>query len=506
MIRKRQTAWPTLEHLWGIATVTLLALRVQLTPIAPNDFWWHIATGRLIVQLGGVPTTDHFSYITYGQPYFNQPWFAQVLMYAGYALGGAALLELLQTIVIGGAFAVLYRVCCAEGANARVASIATLTGALVAMDNWQIRPQTYAVPLFIGTLALLLGWRRGAPTSLWLLPLLMIVWVNTHGTFILLPVLCGCVWLGEAIAILRADCRSNGTIAFRRLLAPRLRSLAAWSVVALIATLFNPRGIGIWGYVGGLVSNRAVSQLVTEWASPFSDLGSPMTIVFLVVFLLMGALCIWRRRALTASDLLLLLPFTLLALQSVRNILWFGIVAAPVAARLLATSSDQPRRNAVEIVLVNRLIAGLLALLLIATLPWWKEALGLPPTLGALLSSQTPVAATAQLRSLPQRPQRLFHENGFGSYLIWAAPEQQVFVDPRIELYAYEQWRDYITLGQGRDVDLLTRKYGFDGWLINPDVQTDLVTALDRNPRWQRVFTTDEAIYFGPRATADRSP
>jgi hypothetical protein len=502
----RRSAWPSLEHLWGIATVTLLALRVQLTPIAPNDFWWHIATGRLIVQFGGVPATDHFSYIAYGQPYFNQPWLAQVLMYASYTLGGAALLELLQAILIGASFGLLYLVCRSEGANARIASIATLTGALVAMDNWQIRPQTYAVPLFIGTLALLLRWRRGKQSPLWLLPLLMIVWVNTHGTFVLLPVLCGCAWLGVAAAQVWADRQTTGRIGFRHLLTPRLRSLAGWSLVALIATTINPRGIGIWSYVGGLVSNRAVSQLVTEWTSPFNDLGSPMTIVFLIVLVLLTALCIWRWRALTFGDILLLLPFTVLALQSVRNILWFGIVAAPVAARLLTTSTPTPRRKPVEIVLVNRLIAGLLALLLIATLPWWKETLGLPPTLGDLLSGQTPVAATQHLRSLPQRPQRLFHENGFGSYLIWAAPEQQVFVDPRIELYAYDQWRDYITLGQGRELDALTRKYGFDGWLVNPEVQADLVTSLDRNPRWQRVFATDEAIYYGPRATADRSP
>jgi hypothetical protein len=95
---------------------------------------------------------------------------------------------------------------------------------------------------------------------------------------------------------------------------------------------------------------------------------------------------------------------------------------------------------------------------------------------------------------------------GFGSYLIWAVPEQQVFVDPRIELYPYEQWIDYIELGQGKTVEQLTSRYGFDGWLLDPQAQAGLVTALEQDRRWQRMYTTDEAIYFGPRLSVSQAP
>lgn len=499
----RTATWPSLDQLWGIATVTLLALRVQLTPIAPNDFWWHIATGRLIAQTGRVPLTDQFSYSQPGAAYFNQPWLAQLLMYGGYQLGGAALLELIQAVLIGAAFGLLYLVCRREGAGPRLATLVTLAGALVAMDNWQIRPQTYAVPLFIGTLAIVTTWRRGGRAPLWALPLLMLVWVNLHGTFTLLLALCGLTWLGAVAGFLRKGQESRDREPKIEDNQHNIRSLttfALWSGAALLATALNPRGPAIWRYVAGLLSNRSVGELVTEWAPPIRDLDSPMTIVFFVLLAVFAGITAWRWRRLALTDWLLLLPFLLLALQSVRNILWLGIIVTPITARLLL--SNQPRRRPVEIALMNRLIAGLLLLLLLATLPWWKETIGLPPALGSLLSEQTPIAATAQLQALPQRPQRLFHEMGFGSYLIWAAPEQRIFVDPRIELYPYEQWRDYIMLGQGKQLDELTLRYGFDGWLINPETQADLLTALDRHPGWQRSFTTDEAVYFGPRLSA----
>ncbi|MBV9788546.1 MAG: hypothetical protein JOZ51_10260 [Chloroflexi bacterium] len=492
-------AWPSIDQIWVVALVTLIALKVQLTPIMPNDFWWHIATGRIIAQTGDIPRADQFSYLRDGQAYYNQPWLAQLLMYGGYELGGPALLVFLQTLLITGSFALLYTICRREGADVRVAVMSTLVGALVAMDNWQIRPQTYAIPLCIATLGILLAWRRSGRAPLWALPLIMLLWVNLHGTFTLLPVLCGIFWLG-AIAERQWFTQSVSS--------PRswqeLRALALWSAAALLATLANPRGFGIWGYVAGLLSNRSVGDLVTEWASPFRVINEPMTWIFFGVFAIMVAILAWRRRYVHLTDLLVLLPFTALSFQSVRNILWFGIVAAPICARLLSAEA-RPARRPIGVVFMNRLIAGLLALMVLGTLPWWKEALDLPPAVGNLISVETPVAATEELRARGLQPQRLFHEMGFGSYLIWSTPDRRVFIDPRIELYPYEQWRDYIVLGQGQEVDALAEKYDFDGWLIDAERQAGLVATLDRHPAWQRVFTAEQTVYFAPRLNAGRS-
>ncbi|HEX6289704.1 MAG TPA: hypothetical protein VFZ66_10965 [Herpetosiphonaceae bacterium] len=491
----RPTAWPSLDQIWVLALAALVALRVQLTPIAPNDFWWHLATGRTIAQTGDVPLLDRFSYTRDGQPYYNQPWLAQLLMYGGYQIGGAALLLFIQTLLIGGSFLLLYAICRREGAGVRLAVGCALAGALVAMDNWQIRPQTYAVPLFIGTLGILLAWRRSGRAPLWLLPPIMLIWANLHGTFTLLLALCGLVWLG---AVGEQLWRRGGQ-SWRA-----CGMLALWSGAALLTTLINPRGIAIWGYVASLLSNHSVGQLVTEWASPLRLLDEPMTLIFFGVFACVLAIALWRRRRMRLSDLLLLAPFALLAFQSVRNILWFGIIAAPICARWLSAEQPRPRPQRVEIAVLNRLIAGLLALMVLGTLPWWKGSLGLPPTVGNLVSVDSPIAATEHLHTLDRQPQRLFHEMGFGSYLIWDA-EQRVFIDPRIELYPFEQWRDYITLGQGQEVDVLAQKYGFDGWLIHAERQAGLLAALERHAGWQKVFSAEQAVYFAPRAAAGQS-
>ncbi len=64
----------------------------------------------------------------------------------------------------------------------------------------------------------------------------------------------------------------------------------------------------------------------------------------------------------------------------------------------------------------------------------------LPPPAPPLLSTLTPVSAAEYLRGNPGG--KLFNDMGYGSYLIWAVPEQKVFMDPRIELYPLQQWLD----------------------------------------------------------------
>src|SRR3954468_11200436 len=89
----------TLNHVWVAIALTLIALRPLLTPIPPNDFWWHMATGRAIVAQGAIPGTDSFSYTQTGVLFYNQGWLAELLIYGLYQLGGIALILIVQSLV-----------------------------------------------------------------------------------------------------------------------------------------------------------------------------------------------------------------------------------------------------------------------------------------------------------------------------------------------------------------------------------------------------------------------
>ena len=54
---------------------------------------------------------DYFSYTRAGEPYFDQPWLAQIIMYWIYRIGGAALSIVALAALLGLTYAMLLRLC-----------------------------------------------------------------------------------------------------------------------------------------------------------------------------------------------------------------------------------------------------------------------------------------------------------------------------------------------------------------------------------------------------------
>ncbi|GAB4216370.1 MAG: hypothetical protein OHK0022_57420 [Roseiflexaceae bacterium] len=483
---------PTLDHVWLAAALVLVALRPLLTAVQPHDFWWHLAMGREILAHGGVPTVDSYSYTRAGEPFYDQSWLAQLLMYGLHRLGGVELLVIVQALVILLAYGLLLRLCVLRSGRLRLSVALLLVTLPVVFDNWNIRPQSYALPLFAAVLTIVSEYRLGLSRRLWLLPPLLALWANIHGTFVLGLGLIGITWLGEVLK--RFGSRSQSADeAQLKTQNSKLKTLAFWGALSGLAILLNPGGSAIIGYVRGLLGSNAVTTLVTEWAPPtVRDTGG---VLFFLLLIAAATLLIYARRRPDLTDMLLCGAFLWLALGASRSIIWFGMVVLPLLAVQAATLLPPPGQPVPGAPVLNRALIGMLALLLVLGLPWVKPLL-LPPPVGAVLAPETPVAATQALRTLPAPPQRLFHAMSYGSYLIWAAPEQRVFIDPRIELYPYQQWRDYLNLGLGNNVPELLRSYGFDGMLLSKTEQSALISVIRREPAWVLQYEDTQSIIF----------
>jgi hypothetical protein len=518
----------TLDHVWVIVALILLAVRPLLTPIPPNDFWWHLATGRQIVAQGAIPNVDSFSFTRAGAPFFNQGWLAQLFMYGVFQLGGLPLILSVQALVVALAYGLLLRLCIRRSGSVQLSvALLLLTTMPLSFNNWIVRPQSYALPIFAAFLTILTEYRLGLSRRLWLLPLLMALWVNVHGTFVLGFALIGITFVGEALKALRGrktkdqrlktkdqrpttkdgetvtnddrltDPWSFGHSSFGRGSSGpwSLRPLALWGALTTAAVLLNPRGFAVVGYVRNLLGSNQVTSLVTEWAPPtIRDIDGTIFFAFLIGLV---AVLVYARRRPDLTDLLLTGAFFWLALGAGRNVVWFGFVATPLLVVQAATLLPQARaaREVVGSPTLNAVLVAMLGLLLAAALPWFKPAL-FPPSVGALLSADTPVDAIAFIRAQPDRPRLLFHTEAAGSYLIWAAPEQPVFVDTRIELYPYEQWHDYINLGQAHDVDALLKKYDIDGLLLDVKRQQPLLELIRRSDAWVERYHDDQYVFF----------
>src|SRR5262249_15577554 len=140
------------------------------------------------------------------------------------------------------------------------------------------------------------------------LPLLMALWVNIHGSFVLGSVLIAITLVGEWLKRYIASWREAASWASKPIGVPEdvlsraepeglppLLPLLLWGAATRLARVINARGPQVLGYVRNLLGASAVPSLVPDWAPPtIRDTGG--MIFFLFLFVCIGVLTYARRR------------------------------------------------------------------------------------------------------------------------------------------------------------------------------------------------------------------
>jgi hypothetical protein len=504
---KRVAPWLSFQHLWPFAVLAGIFILVSTFPIRPHDFWWHLKAGQEIAQSGHLPNLDTFSHTVSGQPYANYAayWLMEVAYYLLYSAGGLALVILFHSLLVTGAYALLLRLCWLASRNWRVAAASTFFAAALGISNWNLRPQTIAFPAGVLVLSIIYEYRwRPRRWLLPIVPLTILLWSNGHGSFVVGLAMLG-IWLAdEAIGVVQNHSAEHGWARLDRLWPPVLTLLASG-----VACLINPRGARIALYVKDLTGNPVIRGFVPEWAPPtFAEWYGAL---FLIGLLFCAVVLALSPRRPSRFQIMMFVVFGILALRTTRSVVWFGIVMAPVLADHLVAlyagwSTTRPSRPPIrERPALNYLIAAVLCVGVLLGLPWFKHLLPLPVKKAGLISYETPVAATqALLREHP--PGLIFNEQGFGSYLIWAAqPDYPVFVDTRLELYPLALWRDYADISAAReDWQARLDRYGIRTLMLSLAEQPALISAARASPEWRLLYEDDAAVIF-TRAGAQES-
>ncbi len=497
---------PSVDALWPAVVLAGLGFLASLIPLPPNDFWWHLKIGEMIYTTHAIPTTNMFAWtLPADAPFTYGAWLGELLLYLLYRAGGLPLVTFARNLLVLLAFWMVGWTARERSGSWRLTAPALALAGGMSLNNLIVRPQIWAFPLFALYLWLLTryaAWSEARSAAedrrrarwLLLLPPLMAFWVNAHGSFILGLVLVGIFAAGEALRTACSQARSGAECRPDALPWRRVGLLFGVGALTALATLANPRGIGIAAYVVDLLTDRPSQALVVEWQSPTPS-GVANVVFYLSILALLVTLAFSRRRP-TPTDLLLMGGFLWLAWSGMRYVVWYGMAVMPLLAEGWAAlwprlAALPARRHP-----VNLLLLLLLAVPLLLAQPWWVERLPLPEPywkqvwrespIGPLVGVETPVAAVEYLRAHPGG--RLFHEMGYGSYLIWALPQQGVFVDPRVELYPYEQWLDYIRIGRGVRYNELLERYGADRLMLDRELQGELIRALEDDPRWEREY------------------
>jgi hypothetical protein len=452
-----------------------------------GDTGRHIVVGKIIVTEHFVPRIDIFSQTKSGLLLTTTEWLSEAVYAVAYLAMGLNGVVFLSAILIAGTFTLVFRETLLRSRSYVISFSLVFLMILATAFHWLARPHLFSWLMLAIWLPRMDQLARGETKNFWQFPLLMLLWANLHGGFILGFLVWVAYLAGWLVEHSWKEFFSSNT----------LKYLLAAGVLSLLVTLMNPSGMGLWMNIFGHVGDRELMSLQIDWQSP--NFHNPNTWPFLFfISILVFAFSrssqpVLGARSFLASGLLLL------GLYSVRNIPFAVIACVPM---LGMTTLDLMRFDFFQRIEQKLHIAqaglrgvtwSLLTVMVIASLFVSGRSLDAGKQGNIFVPALFPVGAMNWLADHPQSG-NLFNEFTWGGYVLFRLwPEQKVFIDGQTDFYGVELVKDYLTALDARDDwEAILEKYNVD-WALLPG-NVPLAKMLKSNSEWHILYEDDISV------------
>ena len=472
-----------------ILTVLYLmpAIWVLQPGIADNDIWWHLQTGKWIVDHGALPVTDPFSSFGEGNPWVAYSWLFEVGMYGLVRMFGETAISLYTLVAVWLTMLMLHRIIARRCPHFLCVCILLVTCVLGMSNLYSPRPWLLTILFFAVTMEVILRLRDGEPSRwMWLLPGIYILWANVHIQFIY-----GLGLLGLACVVPLFDRFAQR---YSQAEPPMIwgsenwKTLIGLTALCVLATLLTPNHIRLYSIVVELSAQTGMWEYIQEMQAPaFRSVAD-----WAMLGLLAAALVhIGWRRSWSSFEVLLLIAASVSAFRGQRDE-WFLVIGAMVVltprqiSRWRNSDPIVPRRSLVPISLL--------------------VAIGVLCTLGYRdMSAERIQAETAKLYPVRAAsfveqegyPGPLYNHFNWGGYLIWRLPHLKVSMDGRANIYGDERIKQAIATWTGgphwnEDPELSHAR------VIIAKHDMALASLLRLDGRFREVYRDETAVVFVP--------
>ena len=464
----------------GHALVGVSAAAVRLFDVDP-DLWWHVKVGESILATHRFPTTDPYSFTVHGQPWLAYEWLGEVALAAAQRIGGLRGLDALLIILSSAIMLAIYAFTTIRTGNSKAGFAATAILLMLARPSFSLRPQMFGYLFLVLTLIALELFRQGKRGALWFLPVLMLIWVNTHGSWIIGMGAIFVYWMSGLVEF------RVGGIETERWSAGDRKRISFVFLLCLCALPLTPYGTRIamspFEFASSLPLN--VTQIL-EWQSmPFNLAGGKIFLALLLGFVVAQ---VALRYSWKLAEFALFLFGTVMACLHIRFLLVFVPFFAPILAAIIARWMRGYDRRKDHYALNVALIAAVV----VGVVHYFPSR----PELQKIVGERWPVNAVEYLNA-HEFPGPMYNAYGFGGYLIWTrGPEHKVFIDGRADVYERGGvLRDYLHIAQLKPGALaVLQNYGIRSCLIERDEA--LGTLLGASAEWKRVYSDGVAALY----------
>ena len=478
---------------------------------------WHIRNGQLIIQTHSITRVDPFSATMGGQPWYAWEWLYDVLIAVVHHVFGLNGVVFYTAAVMAATFVLVFHLAMRRGGSLPLTFFLLVLSLGASAVHFLARPHVLSWLLTVIWFELLDSAASGVQPEkyrrLFLLPALMLLWVNLHGGFLVGFALLVVYLVAGGVQYLTCP-EERGRIK------SWLKALGLVSALSLLASFINPYGYKLHLHIYRYLSDRFLMNHVSEFLSPdFHGIAQQCFAVLLLVTI--AALASARRRPAPAR-LLVILFAAYSGLYASRNLpvssMLLTLTIAPVLSETVAEAGENTRIMPWLRGLLSRVhgfslrmeklemrFQGHFWLVLVFVLGLWAcmhgGRLGSVQLLNAYFDDKRFPVEAAEVIAARDIREPIFCPDQWGGYLIYRLyPKTKVLVDDRHDLYGDQFFKDYlkVVFVQPEWEKILDEKKV--NWIL-VQKNSSLGTMLGMTSGWKLIHEDGTAVLFQREGT-----
>jgi len=466
---------------------------------------WHIRTGEWILRSHSVPRVDLFSTTMQGQPWYAWEWLYDAIVGTLHRAAGLNGVVLFTAFAIALTFALLLKRVLAR-ASLPTTVILLLLAFSASTVHFLARPHVVSwLFTLVWCEALEAFEATGNSRTLLGLPLMMIIWVNVHGGFLIGLMLLGIYLLSNVVmASVVGDTSAPA----------RAWTLSGLGFASLMASLANPHGYNLYVHIVHYLGDRFLMHHIEEFLRP--DFHSVAQRCFAGLILVAVVTMAVLRRRMALRRWLILIFAIASGLYAVRNIPMASILIVWIAAPELSASlrdwanhgaSDRTsffltrfalfsdRMTRFDQTLCGHLWPALILLGAVLLCISGGSSAGSHVMNARFDEKRFPVQSVDYL-TVHGDGQSVFTMDRWGGYLIYRFyPIVVTAVDDRHDLYGSEFLKNYLKIMHGETGWDLALEKLHPGWVVVP-ADSHLAALLRQSPSWESAQRDNTAELF----------
>jgi hypothetical protein len=448
---------------------------------ADPDLWGHIKFGQDLWIAGKIPEFDIYSYTAFEMKWINHEWLSELIMYGIYTLSGSPGLLIVKLITGLTILSVMTRITLQRTFNPIAYGVCLSLSTAVMSPGFMVRPQLATFLFAAYFIYVFYNYLEHNKNLLWSLPLAMILWVNSHGGFLI-----GAGLFPVVVASETANCVIKG----KKL--KHIPAMVFWLFITEASMLVNPYGLHLLFF---LHDSLSISREISEWSSiSLFDLSYVRFKIMVILVIFLPFIKKGKNRYWEISVIIIALVYSIMY---ERHTPVFAIFAAPFICEKISAVMEIFKIGEKTFSMKSLLVIGVLTSLLAGYQIYFTSAKYLKTRFNIIVDPGIyPVYAVQFIK-----------ENGikgdimlpfeWGEYAIWKLyPDCRVSIDGRFRtVYPNDVLEDHFNALKDREswVELIG-KYPADILLLNRHGYSEEMVHAGND--WTYIYSDGISLIF----------